>query len=405
MKLPEIFISYSWTNKKIADKVYYDLTLVGFTVIKDDHTLKYTDRISDFMKKIRKANFALLIICDNYLKSINCMSEVLQLSKDENIWDKILPVVCDDAKIYDAIERINYVSYWQEKSAAIENTLKNIDPINATNIYAELRSYKEITQNIDSFLFSLKDKINTTPEKLFNDFYSPIIKKMGAEPDFTKMALLIPISAIKDPKTRLLKINSYIKSNVIENSYCFSIIGSCYRDMKQSKKAIQFYKKSVSLDEYNYVAWNNLGQVYQNFNKNYFAAKDCYEKAIIAKPDFDIPKLNLGVLLSNHLNDTAGAKKQYEEILKFDENNAKAHNNLANIYRSKEFEDFDKVEKHLLIAITQNNIEALINYANHLKVYKKDIELGNSYYLKAKELDTDNMYGEIIDIMIKSNKG
>ena len=49
MKRPEIFLSYSWANKKIADKIYYDLSFVGFNVIKDDHTLKYTDRLPDFM--------------------------------------------------------------------------------------------------------------------------------------------------------------------------------------------------------------------------------------------------------------------------------------------------------------------------------------------------------------------
>ena len=123
LKRPEIFISYSWTNKKIADKIYYDLTFVGFIVIKDDHTLKYTDRISDFMKKIRKSDFALLIICDNYLKSINCMSEVMQLYKDDNIWEKLLPVICKNAKIYKLTDRIQYVNYWQDKSSAIEMAL------------------------------------------------------------------------------------------------------------------------------------------------------------------------------------------------------------------------------------------------------------------------------------------
>jgi vacuolar-type H+-ATPase subunit F/Vma7 len=160
MKRPEIFISYSWTNKKIADKIYYDLTLVGFDVIKDDHSLKYADRISDFMKKIRKSDYAILIISEHYLKSINCMHEAMQLNKDENIWDKLLPVVCKDAKIYDSIERIQYVNYWQEKSIAIENALKNLDPINVTSIYQELKSHKDISQNVDIFLYNLKDKLN-----------------------------------------------------------------------------------------------------------------------------------------------------------------------------------------------------------------------------------------------------
>jgi len=405
MKRPEIFISYNWTNKKIADKIYYDLTLVGFDIIKDDQTLKYTDKISEFMKKVRKSDFALLLICDNYLKSINCMTEVLQLDKDDNIWDKLLPVVCKDAKIYEVLDRIHYVNYWQDKSSAIETALKNLDPINATSIYQELKSYKEITQNIDIFLQNIKDKLNVSPEELFSKFYRPITDRIGVEPDFTIMAGLIPISFIADPTLRLRSINNYVKKNKLENSQCYSIMASCHRDLNQIGKAIQFYKKALTLDDFNYTAWNNLGRIYELSSKNYLEAKNAYEKAIISKPDFDIPRLNLGLLLSNHLNDLPSAKQQYDEILKFDENNPKAHNNLANVFKSKEFLDLDKAEKHLVIAVNHGNLAATINYANFLKVFKKDIERGNSFYKKAKELDKDNVYSEMIDILLKSTKG
>jgi hypothetical protein len=33
------------------------------------------------------------------------------------------------------------------------------------------------------------------------------------------------------------------------------------------------------------------------------------------------------------------------------------------------------------------------------------MDRGNFFYQKAKELDTENMYAEIIDYMLKSNKG
>lgn len=405
MKRPEIFLSYSWANKKIADKIYYDLTFVGFDVIKDDHTLKYTDRFPDFMKKIRKADFALLLVCDSYIKSINCMTEVMQLEKDDDAWKKILPVICKDTKFYEVLDRIQYVSYWQEKSDAIESALKSIDQINATALYAELKSYKSITQNIDLFLANLKEQLNVSPEELFEMFYSPLTERIGVDPDFSKMVQLIPISFIPDANKRLLTINSFVKKHNAENSSCYSIIASCYRDLRQSKKAIQFYKKAIALDDFNFTAWNNLGRVYELAVHNYSEAKKAYEKAISGKPDFDIPRLNLGVLLSNHFKDVVGAKAQYEEILKFDENNPKAHNNLANIYKSTEYLDLDKAEQHLIIAVNQNNLEATIGYANFLKVFKKDMERGNFFYQKAKELDTENMYAEVIDFMMKSTKG
>jgi tetratricopeptide (TPR) repeat protein len=329
----------------------------------------------------------------------------MQLKKDDNVWDKILPVVFRDAKIYSPIDRIQYVTYWQDKSLSIENALKTLDPINATSIYQELKSYKEITQNIDEFLTVIKDKLNTSPDDLFNKFYSPLIEKIGVQPDFTKMAELIPISLISDPTLRLKTLTEYIEANKIENSYSYSMLASCHRDLGDIVSAVNLYKKSIEFDDFNYTAWNNLGQIYQLVYKNYSEAKKAYEKAIIAKPDFDIPRLNLGTLLSNHLGDIMGAKEQYEEILKFDENNPKAHNNLANIYRSKDLNDISNFEKHIIIAVNQNNLEATINYANYLKAVKGNLELGNKYYQKAKELDTDNLYTEMIDLLIKSTKG
>ncbi|WP_313187158.1 toll/interleukin-1 receptor domain-containing protein [Sphingobacterium siyangense] len=405
MTTPEIFISYSWANKKIADKIYYDLTFVGFKVVKDDHTLEYTDRISEFMKRIRKANFALILVCDNYLKSFNCMTEIMQLRKDEDIWQKILPVMCNDAKIYKPLERVVYISYWQQQASSIQNALKDINPINVTSTLDELKNYIEISQQIDSFLLNLKDRLNTTPEALFKDFYRPLTNRIGIEPDFGQMMQLVPICFIKDPHERLTTLNSFIEANKIDTPHTYSITGSCYRDMKNFEKAIQFYKLAVQYDDFDYAAWNNLGQVYESVYKNYDSAKIAYEKAIEAMPQFDIPRLNLGCLLSSHLNDLNGAKQQYEQILTFDENNPKAHNNLANIYRSSELRDLSKFEKHILIAVSQKNVEATLNYANYLKAEKQEIELGNSFYQKAREFDIDNKFGPLIDALMKTNKG
>ena len=311
----------------------------------------------------------------------------------------------NDAKIYKPVERVSYVSYWQQQVSTIENALKDVNPINATSTYEELKNYLEIAQQIDSFLLNLKDKLNTTPEALFKDFYRPLTNRIGTAPNFGQMMQLVPICFIKDPNERLDTLNRFIKANKVDTPHTYSITASCYRDMKNFEMAIHFYKMAVQCDDFDYAAWNNLGQVYELVYKNYDAAKTAYEKAIEAMPQFDIPRLNLGCLLDNHLKDLIGAKKQYEEILTFEENNPKAHNNLATIYRHGELCDLSKFEKHIKIAVSQKNVEATLNYANYLKTEKKEIELGNRYYQKAREFDIDNKFGPLIDALIKTDKG
>lgn len=405
MKNPELFLSYSWANKNTADRIYHDLALVGIKVLKDDHTLKYTDKLSEFMNQIRKSNFAILLISDSYLKSINCMTEVTQLYKEKNIWKKILPVILREVKLSDPLVRLSYVNYWQEKSKILESSLEGIDLINATASYDDLKRYNEITQNMNDFLSNLNDTLWVTPEALFDKFYSPLTEKIGVEPDFTQMAELLQICFINDQSLRLDTILKYKEVYNIEHCFCYSIIASCYRDLGQPKKAIDYYKKALELDNFDFTAWNNMGRVYELAFSNFDEAKKAYEKAILCEPKNPIARLNLGVLLSNHFNDNEGARMQYEEILTFDENNPSAHNNLGNYYRQPYINDLVRAEKHLVIAVNQDDLHGLMNYANFLKLNKKEIERGNFFYRKAKELDVEKKYTKFIDLMLTTEKG
>jgi tetratricopeptide (TPR) repeat protein len=402
----KLFISYSWSTKEIAEKIYNDLTLVGLEVLKDNHELKYTDRISDFMKSIKRTDYALLIINDGYLKSKNCMIEVLEHLKIDSAWDKTLPVVFSDTNIYTTLDRIYYINYWESQTRKISEALNSIDPINATEIYRDFKQHQDITANIDSFMLNISDRLHITPEKLFKDNYKQIISKIGVKNDQEPLIKLLEIVLISNMESREIALEEYIKSYP-ESAYYYSIKAGTARNLRKFKQARYFYEKALELDGFNYEALNNLGQLYEHIYKEFDKARICYKKAIKSNPKLDIPRLNLGVLLSNHFKDITGAKKVYEELLEIEPDNAKAHNNISNIYKSDIFRDLSKAEFHIkkAIEINPNYIEAYLNYGNFLKVYKRNIEKGNSYYMKVKELDKDGLYKEIIDMLIKSTKG
>jgi tetratricopeptide (TPR) repeat protein len=402
----KIFISYSWSTQEIAEKIYNDLTLVGLEVLKDNHEIKYTERISDFMKSIKKTNFALLIINDGYLKSKNCMVEVLELFKNETAWERVLPIVYKDTKIYSALDRISYLNYWESQTQKISEAVKTINPINATGIYKELKQYQDITANIDSFMLNISDRLHVTPEKLFEDNYEQIISKVGIKQDLDPLYKLLEVVLISNPETREIALDEYIKKYP-ESSYYYSLKAGTARDLRKFKQARYFYEKALTFDSMNYEVLNNLGQIYEHVYKEFDKARECYEKAIESKPDLDIPRLNLGVLLTSNFKDFKRAKDVYDELLTIDPNNAKAHNNISNIFKYTNFQDIDKAECHIKKAIECNPeyVEAYLNYANFLKVFRKKIEEGNSYYIKAKELDKSGVYTKIVDEMLKTDKG
>ncbi len=352
------------------------------------------------MSSIRKADYAILIISDSYLKSLNCMREIMHLDKEENMWDKVLPIFTKDVKLYSPLERIKYISYWEQQTNGLETLLKSVDSVNAQPIYAELKEYKLINLNLGSFLSNLTDRLVINQEALFEETYRSLFQKMQITPDFTHWASLAGISFIKDHTICLNSVQAYLLEHNLEHSMGYGIIGSCYRKLKMPNEAIAFYKKSIEIDAFNELSWNNLGQVYELLTSNYDQAKLCYEKAIDINPKLDIPRLNLGCLLMQHFKDNLTARHHYEEILKFEENNLKAHNNLAMTY-NRSPNELDIVEKHLKIAASQNYIDAMINYGSFLIVDRKLKNKGLEIYRSARNLNVNEHYNSILDSLIE----
>ncbi|VVV00155.1 Photosystem I assembly protein Ycf3 [Mesonia oceanica] len=334
------------------------------------------------MKRIRSSDFALLLISDNYLKSKNCLYEILELQKDDNHWDKVLPIVCEETKIYTAFDRIKYINFWEKKTIELETALKTIDPINSTELYKDLKLFKDISFNIDRFLKLVSESLHFKPEEIIDKKYKPIIDKFGLGINAESLISLLNIYLITDLEKREIALDNYI-DNHKESGYYYSIKGSTSRDLSKFDQAIHYYKKGLAIEPNLFTILNNYGQIAQHVKKDFKKAKELYEKAVLANPKSDIARLNLGVLLKQEFNDVKGAEEQYNKILEFDPKNAKAHNNISNIYKdpSAKKVDLEKAEYHLVKAIESNPnyIEALLSYGNFLKVYKKEMNIINAF--------------------------
>jgi hypothetical protein len=170
-----IFISYNWNNKVTATKLYQFLRANGYSPSIDDHNLAYKDSISTFMESIRASDFAVLIISDEYLKSENCMIEVLHVLKDRNSHDKILPIRHEDVKIFKSSDRIKYVEFWRSRVKELEGMLSNIDPTTAIEEFKRLKQTKRIHEEIGDFLTNISDMITNTIEEQEKTSYKNII--------------------------------------------------------------------------------------------------------------------------------------------------------------------------------------------------------------------------------------
>ena len=97
----EIFLSYSWNDTKIADNIDNLLKKHGIVFNRDKNDIDTWGSIRKYMSSIRKTDYALIIISESYLKSVNCMYEILELMKENEYKEKdkyLFYVVCTRAQ-------------------------------------------------------------------------------------------------------------------------------------------------------------------------------------------------------------------------------------------------------------------------------------------------------------------
>lgn len=196
-----IFISYSWANKDIADLIDDDFLKLGYTLTRDERDIKYKDSIKEFMQQIGKHDFVIMLISDSYLKSENCMYEVMEVMRDREYKKKILMIVLQDedkksyknyeklsvedpvfkalkvgAEIYSSSGRIGYTEYWETCEAEMVEQINRIqNEINKIQPLKELKRIKNISNNISDFLDGLRDWKAVSLQSLKETNYAEII--------------------------------------------------------------------------------------------------------------------------------------------------------------------------------------------------------------------------------------
>lgn len=160
MDVSKIFLSYSWKNESIADEIYdYLKEKDDIELHRDKIDIGKWESIKEYMNSIADMDYVILLISDEYLKSPNCMYEILEVMRDREYRNKIFPAVINNA-IYDPLTRVGYVKYWQNKFKELDNELKEIEMQNLGRLNSDLKRYQDISANIAEFLDVVADMNN-----------------------------------------------------------------------------------------------------------------------------------------------------------------------------------------------------------------------------------------------------
>lgn len=180
-----IFISYAWGDKReeIVNQIDEALQERGIKIVRDKRDLPYKGSIQKFMEQIGRANCIVVVISDKYLRSRNCMFELVEIAANKQFAERIFPIILSDAKIYDPYERIDYVEFWEKEQAKLNERMKSLsDQSNLRGIREELDNYDRFRDEISELTSTLKDMNALTPEMHqetnFSDLYGAIEKRM-----------------------------------------------------------------------------------------------------------------------------------------------------------------------------------------------------------------------------------
>jgi tetratricopeptide (TPR) repeat protein len=397
-KTPKIFLSYSWKDMDEASILEEDFNKIGIPLIKDTVDIKFKDSITNYMKSIRNADFAVILLSDNYLKSQNCMFEALEILKEQNHVEKLLPILVKEPKIFTAKDRIKYVKYWKTQKEELKKELEEIDVTSSIDSYNDLKQLEIIYSSVDNFLKTLGDLKTSTLESLKNENYKSIIDYLGFE-DIRFLLDLFLISKIEDLTVKELAIERHIQT-FGESAYALFSKAATKGKIGKKTEAKLLFEKSLQLDPNNAAAWNNLGFLFDKQFNQINKAFDCYKKAIEIEPSLIVARINLATVYSRKEKNKK-AKEEYEKILRIAPHEPKAHNNIANIYRS--YNNKEKVIFHFTEAIKYNPkyAEAYLNLANYYDVQLNEYDKALELYKTTKEIANSKNIDLIVDKMVE----
>jgi tetratricopeptide (TPR) repeat protein len=392
--LPSIFLSYSWQEKSAADEIDRDLQQLQLTIIRDVRDLKYRGSISDFMTQIRTTEFCILLIGDSYLKSANCMAEVLHILRERDFQKKLLPVILPSATIYDTKSRLKYTTFWRERKEDLEREISKHAPSSAISAIQDLKIVESIEREINEFLSYIADTKHIGFDELKREGYRTLFNAIGIR-DITYLIELLRITVQGDLDRKETLLEEWFEQHE-PIAQAFTLRADISKARGNYERAERNYKRALEMDPESPWALNNYGYMLMVLKRDTDYAKSLLRKAVEIQPGFTEARLNLGCLLKED-GERQEAIAQYEYVITDDPTEERAYNNLANVLRGERPFHADTAAKvsslyERALALKPGYIEALLNYENFLSEFMFDFD-------KAEKL-----LGTLIKIDPRSNE-
>ena len=162
----KVYLSYAWggESERVVDELDADLKARGITLVRDKRDLGYKGQIREFMQEIGRAHAVVVVVSDKYLRSENCMFELVEIARNTDSHDRIFPVIMPDAEIYKAVNRLKYVAHWEDQRKQLEDEMRKVSLVNLQGITDDLNRFDTFRDQIAGLADMLKNMNALTPD-------------------------------------------------------------------------------------------------------------------------------------------------------------------------------------------------------------------------------------------------
>ena len=184
MSSKQVFISYAWggQSEDVANELETLLDQYQIELIRDKTNLGFKGLIQEFMREIGQGNLIILVISDKYLKSKNCMFELLEVEKKGEFYERIFPIVLPDANIYDSLGMIGYLKFWDQKIKELNEHVKELENLADTRkIQEDINLYTDIRGAFDDLAGKLSNMNTLSLEEMKAKKFLPVLEAIKAK--------------------------------------------------------------------------------------------------------------------------------------------------------------------------------------------------------------------------------
>jgi tetratricopeptide (TPR) repeat protein len=146
------------------------------------------------------------------------------------------------------------------------------------------------------------------------------------------------------------------------------------------QNAIDYYNLALELYPAHYEARFNLGNIYVVY-EDYNAAVDCYRKALDYNSNFNVARMNYGIVSAEKLGNFDGAIEQYQKIIE----NRQRTLSIPFIFSNKKSIKFNKGTAYYNMGVAYRS-KAIYEHSQDSTMRSEDLQNAVAAYIKASKL-------------------